>query len=104
MRLLYFSKFVSNNFKGRFWSKEFLAGLGGSATVILFLVLSLIQPMVVDNTFAISENSVQIGKIEASFTSIHDKLNRMDTKIENLDTKIDNLTIMMCDVSKGKHC
>jgi len=96
---------VSSESKGRIWkTKEFVAGTSTAAFALAFLLLTLIQPMMVENTHAISENAVQIGKIDVSLQSIGNSIASVDAKIEKMDGKIDKLTVMMCDVSQGKHC
>ena len=49
----------------RLWkTKEFIAGTSTAAFALAFLLLTLIQPMIVENTYAINDNEVQIGKID----------------------------------------
>jgi len=96
---------AKENSKGRIWkTKEFVAGTSTAAFALAFLLLTLIQPMIVENTYAINDNEVQIGKIDISLQNIDDSLATVDGKIEKMDAKIDKLTLIMCDVSQGKHC
>lgn len=89
----------------RLWkTKEFVAGTSTAAFALTFLLLTLIHPMIVENTYAINDNEVKLGKIDISLQNIENSIISLDAKIEKMDGKIDKLTLMMCDVSAGKHC
>jgi len=96
---------VSSESKGKIWkTKEFVAGTSTAAFALAFLLLTLIQPMIIENTYAINENEVQLGKIDVGLQNIDDSISSVDMKIEKMDEKIDKITLMMCDFSKGIHC
>ncbi len=96
---------ADNHKKAIFWkTKEFLAGTGTAGIAMVILLLTLIQPMVVDNTYAINENTVEISKTSQTLENIDNSLEKLYGKFETLDSKIDKIELIVCDMSDGKHC
>ena len=90
---------------GGIWkSKEFLAGSGAAAFGMVLLLLTLIQPMALENTYAISENTVQIGRQSLTLENIDSSLVKLNENFDILDHKIDKMGLILCDISDGTYC
>jgi len=85
-------------------SKDFLAGSGAAAIGMVLLLLTLIQPLVVENTYAIGENAVNIGKIIQTLENVDSSIDEFNDNYETLDDKLDKMSLILCDMSDGKHC
>jgi len=85
-------------------SKDFLAGSGAAAFGMVLLLLTLIQPLVVENTYAINENSVSIGRINLTLENIDGSIDTFNDNFDTLDNKLDKMGLILCDMSDGKHC
>ncbi len=85
-------------------SKDFLAGSGAAAFAMVLLLLTLIQPMALENTYAISENAVEIGRINLTLENIDGSLDTLNGNFEKFDNKLDKMNLILCDMSDGKHC
>jgi len=85
-------------------SKDFLAGSGAAAFGMVLLLLTLIQPLVVENTYAINENAVEIGRINLTLENIDSSLDTLNKNFDAFDNKLDRMGLILCDMSDGKHC
>ena len=85
-------------------SKDFLAGSTAAAIGMVLLLLTLIQPLVVENTFAISENAVNIGRMTLALENIDSSIDTFNDNFDTLDDKLDKMKLILCDMSDGKHC
>ena len=85
-------------------SKDFLAGSGAAAFGMVLLLLTLIQPIVLENTYAINENAVNIGRTNLALENIDDSLDSLNENFDTVDSKIDKMGLILCDMSDGKHC
>jgi len=85
-------------------SKDFLAGSGAAAFGMVLLLLTLIQPLVVENTYAINENTVNIGRINLTLENIDGSIDTFNDNYDELDNKLDKMGLILCDMSDGKHC
>ena len=85
-------------------TKEFLAGSGAAAFGMVLLLLTLIQPMALENTYAISENTVQISRQALTLENIDSSLIKLNVNFDKLDYKIDKMGLILCDLSDGTHC
>ena len=85
-------------------SKDFLAGSGAAAFGLVLLLLTLIQPLVVENTYAINENAVNIGSINITLENVDESLDTFNDNYNSLENKIDKIGLILCDISDGKHC
>ena len=85
-------------------SKDFLAGSGAAAFGMVLLLLTLIQPLVVENTYAINENTVNIGRIHLTLENVDGSIDTFNDNYDELDDKIDQMGLILCDMSDGKHC
>ena len=90
--------------RGMWKSKDFLAGSGAAAFGMVLLLLTLIQPLVVENTYAINENAVSIGRINLTLENVDESLDIFNDNYDSLDNKIDKMGLILCDMSDGKHC
>jgi len=90
---------------GAFWkTKEFLAGSGTAAFGMVLLLLTLIQPITLENTYAINENTVEISRINLTLENIDGSLYTLNKNFDIFDNKLDKIGLILCDMSDGKHC
>lgn len=80
-----------------------MIGSGITGGLVLFIVV-LVWGGMTDNTNAISENKIDIVKVDGTLKHIDSSLEGLDTKYYNLDEKIDTMILILCDLSNGKHC
>jgi len=90
---------------GTFWkTKEFLAGSGAAAFGMVLLLLTLIQPITLENTYAINENIVEISRINLTLENIDGSLDTLNKNFDTFDNKLDKIGLILCDMSDGRHC
>lgn len=85
-------------------SKDFLAGSGAAAFGMVLLLLTLIQPITLENTYAINENTVEISRINLTLENIDSSLGTLNNNFDTFDDKLDRMGLILCDMSDGKHC
>ena len=90
---------------GAIWkSRDFLAGSGAATFGIVLLLLTLIQPITLENTYAINENTVEISRINLTLENIDGSLDTLNKNFDTFDDKLDKMGLILCDMSDGKHC
>lgn len=85
-----------------------LGSVGIPLTGILILLIGFMNPSIIANGEAIQDNSIDIGIISSNIDQLATIIEKQDVKFENrftkLDERLDNLTLLMCEMSNGKHC
>ena len=80
-------------------TKHFLIGLS-----VGLGLLALVIPITLANGADIKDNSVAVAEINTNFNNLDNTLGKLDSSVKKLDDRLDKLTLILCDLSTGKHC
>jgi len=85
-------------------TKEFLAGITSVSVPVLILFAGVMFPMINQNVDAITENSVEIVKVDTTLLNLNKSIDKLDATITKLDDRLDKIDLVLCDLSNGSNC